>query len=175
MSDSMENAYEQEMIRLAEEISLLDEYQLTWDPSNLNDTKDRVKIYEEIVDGHLGLHDGILQDNRSGSPISDLQIREIFGYPVESHVTTEERISTTSLSSFSQPNSDIGGIETQLNPHHRRLDRRPTTRGREQMIKETVHSICRSLRWYQNKIVRQIESSKEVRLCYFSMFGLVWW
>ena len=165
MANTMVNHEEEEMIRLAEEMSLLDEYKLTWDPRNLDDTKDRVKIYEEIVDGH---YDGLLQDMRSDSPLSEQQIRDIFGYDTVtgSHVMgpTEDRTSTTSLSSYSQPLSELGGFDTMPSRSQRPVERRPTVRGREQMIQDTVHSVCRSLRWYQEKIVKEIESSKEVRL-----------
>lgn len=161
----LENHYEEEMIRLAEEMSLLDEYNLSWDPRNLDDTKDRVKIYEEIVDGHLGVNEDVLQDFSSSSPISELQIREMFGqYPTEAAGNVlDERVSTTSLSSFSHHTNDLGGVLDLMQPHPR-IERRHTTRGREQMIQDSVHSICRSLRWYQNKIVKEIESSKEVSI-----------
>jgi hypothetical protein len=146
------NNDDDEVIRLVEEISFQDEYSLSWDPTHLEDTFDRVKMYENIVNEHLISLDGRLDDY--ATPISDSQIRDIFFSSLDSEENSSKLISNIDAS------SKLVGPASPTNSEKKSFSK-------DQKLKETVDSIRRSLRWYQNKIVQQIESTNEVSVLIF--------
>ena len=165
--------YEDEMIKLASEMSLMEDFDLDWDPYNLEDARDKIKLMEELVDESL-LSDGQFPEPQSNvvdsEPISSAQIREIFALSDNSHSNKTPgkstpsalggynlngyRDSTDSLDHF---NPFLNGVET---PVH--LSRRPSALNKNGSNKETVLSIRWKLRWYQKKIVHQIQETHEV-------------
>lgn len=143
------NLMEEEMVRLAEEMSLIDEFDLQFNPQNLGETKGRLKFYEDIVDEHLGLRD------REG---------ELF-YP-------DGRVSDSQLKTLFYPNDEDFGSHASSRKGPTIKPTRISSRGREQKIKDTVGAICRSLKWYQTKILNEIEKSSEVCLiCQLQCYG----
>lgn len=146
----------EEELRVAEEMSFLDEYDLYFDPTHLEDTKDRVKMYEDIVDEQLLILDTKTEDDNA--PLRDSQIRDLFGF--SSSLDSEKMLAGgTAPRSADENNRNNNPKSSDFSPVF--LERRSASK--EQKLKETVDSICRSLRWYQNKIVKQIESTSEVR------------
>jgi hypothetical protein len=143
----------EEQIKMAEELSFLDEYELYWDPTHLEDTKDRVKRYENIVNEQLFL----MEDE--GAPLADAQIRDLFFSSLDSDKMISE-------------DSNVKPAEYSPTVSER------ISATREQKLKETVDSIRRSLRWYQGKIVKQIQSTNEVRNamdCVYLIFIFLLW
>lgn len=112
----------------------LEDYNIEWDPYNLDGTKVKVRIFEEIMDS-IDFASPEEDENENGT-LTDAQLREIF-------YTTPEEIHYS-------------------DPVHSR-EQRSSTRGREQKVKDTVGVICRSLTWFRNKIVDEIQQSHEVR------------
>lgn len=167
--------YEDEMIKLASEMSLMEDFDLDWDPYNLEDAREKIKLMEELVNESL-LSDGQFPEPQSNvvdsEPISSAQIREIFALSDNSHSNKTPgkstpsalggynlngyRDSTDSLDHF---NPFFNGVET---PVH--LSRRPSALNKNGSNKETVLSIRWKLRWYQKKIVHQIQETHEVGL-----------
>lgn len=187
--------YEEEMIRLASDMSLAenfaDEYdeELDWNPRNLDVTKETIRMFEEIVDEHI-TSERLSGENRNyfedyGEPISDSQIKDIFllnevapsernqsvgSYNSDSSIHSHLIAAATNNSFAPKPATSSPGMT-----FHRDLqNRRPSGRGREQKIKDTVQTISGKLKWYQNKIVQTIESTSEVSkplgLCYMSLY-----
>ncbi|RYG58385.1 hypothetical protein EON64_21385, partial [archaeon] len=66
---------EEEMIRLAQEMSLLEEYpDLSFNRNNLKDTNDRLRVYEEIVDDiRVKEYDDI-----DAEPMTESEVRALF-------------------------------------------------------------------------------------------------
>jgi hypothetical protein len=166
--------YFEEELRLAEEMSFLDEYDLYWDPANLGETKDRVKMYEDIVDEQLLVTEPSFALNNRPSgivskfsveddsvPLPDSQIRDLFFSSLDS---SEKLGSNDDSVKFSGDNTGRNNIDYSPTLSERR------SASKEQKLKETVHSICRSLRWYQSKIVKQIESTSEVSFFFLLFF-----
>jgi hypothetical protein len=151
----MQSSYvvEEEMVKLAEEMSLMDEFDLKFNPDNLNDTKYRLRVYEDIVDEHLGIKDR--EDEDSGCPITDSQVRVLF-YGNDGDDFFSRGSSVASISNRKEKDSSRRSSDRLFQP------RRMSSRGREQKIKDTVQAICRSLKWYQSKIVSEIEATSEV-------------
>lgn len=149
--------YEEEMMRLAAELSLQEEreqesYEYAWNPSNLESVRVKLRVYEEILDGidfttpEFGdeYTNQIMSNRSSGTGnnwgnnvLSDEELREIF---YSAGVSEEEiRMSTN------------GGIAH-------------TPIKRDRPSQDTVAMICRGLTFYQSKIVDEIQSSHEVIL-----------
>lgn len=171
---------EEEMIQLASNMSLADTFsedlddELHWNPRNLDVTKETIRMLEEIVDEQftaerLSLETGGYYLEDYGEPMTDSQIKDMFG------VSHDRNQSVGSYNSDSSTHSQLlaaaAGFGAKVtppagpSPHHRELvNRRPSGRGREQKIKDTVQSISGKLKWYQNKIVQTIESTNEVSL-----------
>ena len=128
------------MFRLVSEISLSEsdanDFDLNWNPNDLNDTKNKLRLYEEIVDDQLVLDDTFPDQ----TPLSEAQVQSIF-YP------------DVSNSSPSVSNRLYTGD----------VSRRSFGIGREQRVKDVVSTISHNLRWYQNKIVQEIESTNEYK------------
>jgi hypothetical protein len=171
---SSNDDYFEEELRLAEEMSFLDEYDLYWDPANLSDTAGRVKMYEDIVNEQLlVLEPSLTLNNRQSGivskfsveddsvPLPDSQIRDLFFSSLDS---SEKLGSNDDSVKFSADNAGRNNMDYSPTLSERR------SASKEQKLKETVHSICRSLRWYQNKIVKQIESTSEVSIFFSSFF-----
>jgi hypothetical protein len=135
MSSGNDDFFE-EQLRLAEEMSFLDEYELYFDPAHLQDTKERVKRYEDIVNEQL-----VILSEDEGAPLADAQIRDLFFSSLDS----DKMVSDDSNKGFEYSPSNSERYTSQ----------------KDQKLKETVDSIRRSLRWYQHKIVKQIESTTE--------------
>lgn len=174
--------YFEEQLRLAEEMSFIDEYELTWDPTDLSDTKDRVKRYEDIVNEQLFILDKFIIEEDETQPIPDSQIKDLFFQSLDSNDPSStggggaRNSHKLSLSDDSHHNHHHihhrgSGGEIQLDYSPTFSERRSgsglnaannSTSNKEMKLKETVDSIRRSLRWYQNKIVKQIESTSEV-------------
>lgn len=142
-----QNVFEEEMVKLAEEMSLLEECDLTWNSNNLDETKERLRAYEDIVDEHLGLREREYVEEDDGAPISDSQLKALFFGQSEDDFSPPSR-------------SGRRGTSSRRTSEHNMS--RNSTRGGEQKIKDTVNTICRSLRWYQTKIVNEIETTSEV-------------
>ena len=174
--------YEEEMIQLASNMSLADTFsddlydELHWNPRNLEDTKETIRMFEEIVDEQftaerLSLENGGNYMEDYGEPISDSQIKDIFFVPPDRNQSVGSYNSDSSTHSQLLAAAAGQGFASKnvaspsgSSPHHRDLiNRRPSGRGREQKIKDTVQSISGKLKWYQNKIVQTIESTNEVR------------
>lgn len=133
--------YEEEMIRLAEEMSLQERkdqesYEYKWDPNNLDAVRMKLRVYEEILDG-IDCATPEFQ-NEDGAPVmTDDELREMFF----SAGVSEEEIRLSSAS--------VG------------LGR--SSGRKDQKTHDTVAMICRGLTWYRNKLVDEIQSSHEVR------------
>jgi hypothetical protein len=132
--------YEEEMIRLAEEMSLQerkdqDSYEYKWDPNNLDAMRMKLRVYEEILHG-IDCATPEFQ-NEDGAPVmTDEELREMF---FSAGVSEEEiRLSSASVG--------MG---------------RSSGR-KDQKTHDTVAMICRGLTWYRNKLVDEIQSSHEV-------------
>lgn len=174
----IDDMYEDEMIKLASEMSLMEDFDLEWDAYNLEDGREKIKQMEELVDESLLSADHFHEppNNRVDStPISKAQILDIFALSNSSTTNTSTktpgksttptgasynltgyRDSTDSLDRYSQFSQ---GVET---PVH--LSRRPSALRKDGTSnKDTVLSIRWKLRWYQKKIVDQIERTHEVR------------
>lgn len=175
----IDDMYEDEMIKLASEMSLMEDFDLEWDAYNLEDGKEKIKQMEELVDESLLSADHFhepLSNRVDSTPISKAQILEIFALPDNNHTSaktpgksttpthgasynlTGYRDSTDSLDRYSQFSQ---GVETPLH-----LSRRPSALRKDGASKDTVLSIRWKLRWYQKKIVDQIERTHEVRADY---------
>lgn len=135
----MDNSlFEEEMIRLAAELSLQEERdqenpEYIWDPNNLDSVRVKLRVYEEILDSidfaPSEFGEEVLNNN---NVLSDEDLRDIFfsaGVPEE-----EIRLSAS----------------TPIR-----------TRKRDRRTQETVSMICRGLSWYQAKIVDEIQLSHE--------------
>ena len=161
--------YEEEMIRLASEMSLMEDFELDWDPFNLEEAREKIKSIDELVEESLSTEpfSEPVSSRVNSEPISSAQIRELFaltdnpttnksnktGTPVVSYNIQTYRDSTDSLDRYSQ----FSGVET---PH---MSRRPSNVKKDAPSKDTILSIRWKLRWYQKKIVNQIEETHEVR------------
>lgn len=141
--------YEEEMIRLAEEMSLQERreqenYEYKWDASNLDAVRTKLRIYEEILDSidysTPEFHNESTNHQADSSlALSDEELREIF----YSAGVSEEEIRLSS-----------GGVVNN--------NRFPMKRDRK--AQETVNMVCRGLSWYRNKVVDEVQSSHEVFL-----------
>ena len=155
--------YEEEMVRLASDISLMEESDLHWNPCNLDEGREKIKIIENIVDEHLISDNNINTDGVDSEPISSAQIRDIFGIndnktvqkgslpQLSSNSNLRERDSTDSFDRYSMFSQ--GGCDT------------PS--GRKEISKDTIISIRWKLKWYQKHIVNQIEETHEVYKIYY--------
>jgi hypothetical protein len=103
---------EEEAIRLVEEMSFVNTYDLIFEPTDLGSIPKRLQRFEELLDEHVFL-------------------------------STNEEHDTMSLASF------------QSHPLERERD--------SIMMQDSLESILRGLRWFQNKIIEEIERSLEVR------------
>lgn len=166
ISHPLEDEGFEEELRVAEEMSFLDEYDLFFDPTHLEDTKDRVKMYEDIVDEQLLILDTKGDDDNA--PLRDSQIRDLFGF--SSSLDSDKMLAGGTAPP--QPRGDDGNnrITGPKPPDYSPTFLERRSMSKEQKLKETVDSICRSLRWYQNKIVKQIESTSEVCLYLLAFF-----
>lgn len=171
--------YEEEMIQLASNMSLADTFtddfdeELHWNPRNLDVTKETIRLFEEIVDEQftaerLSLENGGNYIEEYGEPISDSAIKDMFFIPSDrnqsvgsynSDSSTHSHLLAAHQSGLKGPTSPTGPSSMHQRDH---INRRPSGRGREQKIKDTVQSISGKLKWYQNKIVQTIESTNEV-------------
>lgn len=167
-----DDVYEEEMIRLASEISLMDEGDLEWNPYNLEAARDKVKCIEDLVDEHLLAADHAFDSTPlsvDSEPISNAQIRDIFALndtkPVargsapalntaNNYSNMAYRDSTDSLDRYSMYSH---GQDTPV-----QLSRRPSGIRRDPAARDTIASIRGKLRWYQKKIVGLIEESHDV-------------
>lgn len=158
--------FDDEMVRLAAEMSLMDDTEMDFNPYDLEDTRKKIKKIENMVDEHLIADQvGTLTSPAvTSDPISNAQIREIFA-------VTEVRLSSK-------------GSAPQLS-----LDKRPSFRERDSSESlfsvlslgapdlpdvtgtpprnqhdrdETIASLRWKLKWFQNKISRQIQRTHEV-------------
>ena len=68
---------EEEMVRLAAEMSLMDDWDMDWNPHQLEEVQDKLQHYEDVVDEHLTTADNICDGY--GEPLTDAQIKDIFG------------------------------------------------------------------------------------------------
>lgn len=132
--------YEEEMVRLAAQISLMDEYDLDWDPRNLDLARDKIKLFEDIIDELVVRKDSA---KTAGSvdpePMTDSQVQELFA---------AKNYSSESLGDLGY--AELGGDS----PYEDKPGRRSNTRG-------TIISIQGKLEWYQQKIVQQIKNSEQ--------------
>jgi hypothetical protein len=134
---------EEEMVRLAAEMSLQDQngefYDFGWDPNNLDSTKVNIRVLEEIMDGmDYANPEEVVQEIPTDGALTDEQLRAIFY------------------------TSNVGPNQSSNPTTKAPIERRTSVRGREKKIQETVNVICKGLTWYQNKIVHEIEHSQEV-------------
>jgi hypothetical protein len=184
MSVDFDN-YEEEMMRLASEISMvenlseLDDFdrELEWNPQNLDETEETIRIFEEIVDEHLICSENAnyiesSEDEGFGEPLSAAQMKDIYMMNDNSNDfdTQSNKSAASSYSDSFSPRSSAFGSAVKSEAHSRvnstkkdqNFNRRPSGRGRDQKIKDTVTTISSKLRWYQNKIAQTIESTSEV-------------
>lgn len=70
-----EDEDEEQMIRLAEQMSLQVEYNLHWNPNNLGEIHDQLTSFEHTINDHLGMNDSLRDIDQ---PISDYQMRALF-------------------------------------------------------------------------------------------------
>lgn len=164
-----DDSYEEEMVRLAAEMSLMDVGDLEWDPYNLEAARDKVKNIEELVDEQLVAADNTFDSTPAFSqPISNSQIRDIFALndtmpkgsspalntALQDSLAFRDRDSTDSLDRYSLYSH---GHETPV-----QLSRRPSGIRRDPGARDTIASLKTKLRWYQKKIVGLIQETHEV-------------
>ncbi len=129
--------FEEEMVRLAEEISLQEGNHYRFDPYDLGDTFDQIRSMEEVMDS-IAIDS---QDDDDKDRLTNEQLREIF---------------------FMSDGPNFAG-SSQFDTYYNDSTGRPSSRGREKHIQDTVRVICQNLTWYRKKIVQEIEHSREVR------------
>lgn len=158
----MSEAYEEDMVRLASEMSLMEDADMDFDPYNLEDARDRIKQIETIVDEHL-ISDQVdtTTDALDSEPISNAQIREIFAVTevrLSSKGSTPQLNNSGAQSYRERDSTDSIFSAFSLGPDT------PLSGGKkkEQMQKDTVISLRWKLQWYQKKVVQQIEDTHEV-------------
>jgi hypothetical protein len=171
---------EDEMVRFAAELSLMEDADLEWDPYNLESMNDKINQFEHVVDEHILTLDPKALDHLtkkgklalSSEPISDAQINDIFG--INRHSSGGAASATPRLSNRDSADSfdrlslfSLNAFQDTPGP----LNRQPSSM-RNQTFKETAISIKHKIGWYQQKIIRQIEESQEVSLaplfvCFF--------
>lgn len=139
--------FEEEMIRLAAELSLQEERdqenpEYTWDPNNLDSVRVKLRVYEEILDSiDFAPSEFGEEVINSNNVLSDEDLRDIFfsaGVPEE-----EIRLSAS----------------TPIR-----------TRKRDRRTQDTVSMICRGLSWYQAKVVDEIQLSHEVGISLYILY-----
>jgi hypothetical protein len=161
---SMANSYDDEMMSLAAEMSLMEDAELDFDPHKLEDTREKIKDLEKLVDEHL-IADQLESSPRvlDSQPISSAQIREIFavtGVQMPSKGSTPQPGTSyndrDSESLFSALSEGVPALSL----------REPTTtpaKVKRPIQKDTIASVTWKLKWYQKKLVHQIEQTHEVR------------
>lgn len=188
-TDSAQDAYEEEMVRVVTEMSLMDDFDLEFDPSRLDIVADKLQLYQDLVDQHLTTADNICL-NGFDEPISDAQIKDIFG------IDTAAPAYSTAADPAAAPPGDpgeadfvdgadgadddlhgeelsLGGFESrgptsELSAaardvsHKRRLTSESLANSNN--IQNLVTTIGGKLRWYQKKIVDQISGTTTVSL-----------
>lgn len=128
-----------EMVRLAEEISLLDEFNLHWNPNNLDEVFHQVSLFEQKLNDLMGVGDSIKEIDQQ--PLSDAHIKELFGVDTNGFVDSKEN-SNLSLDPFQDFYFE----------------------GYERKNKDTIYSITKSLTWYKEKVVGEIARTSLVSL-----------
>lgn len=143
---SYSNIFEEEMVRLAEEMSLQDNAAgLSFYGGAGEAGKSRLQASEEIVQEYLELKESFPLDSEeelSDGPISDSQLRAL----------------------FSGENGLDSGSDRLLSISYSRATSRDHYRLslREEDVRHTIQTIHRNLLWYRNHIVDKIEETNEV-------------
>lgn len=142
-----EESFEDEMIRLAEEMSLLDEFNLHWNPSNLDEVFHQIGSFEQKINDLMGMSD--INREIEQQPLSDVHIKELFG--LDGYYDSKEN-SNLSLDPFQDFYLE----------------------GNERKNRDTIYSINKSLKWYKEKVVKETERTSSVggpifTLVYFTL------
>lgn len=177
--------YEDEMVRLASEISLMDDLDFEWDPCNHEEARYKISYFEEIVDEHLAMTENFFDNcGVSGDPISEARIKDIFSVTESNlnEIDCREKLvqnpSVMSISSLRGSNSTENMdkfSQYRENYDNSHLSRLTFASKKERSVGDTITTIRAKLRWYQKKIVQQIESSNEVlgiEYCYLLFYKL---
>ncbi|KAJ1444152.1 hypothetical protein B484DRAFT_388928, partial [Ochromonadaceae sp. CCMP2298] len=160
----MSDRYEEEMIRLASEISLMDDNDLEWDPDRLDDVVDKVKYFEEILDEHIFAGDinqpvDLLSKDQ---PMTDAQLYELFGskrVPDES-IPRPGYSPTDSIGfPYQRDSSDLSGQKSSGGSSWGVTEQRgpvPVSEAAPRSVsaksRETVAGIRGKLKWFQQKV-----------------------
>jgi hypothetical protein len=157
----MSEAYEEDMVRLASEMSLMEDSDMDFDPYHLDEARDKIKQIESIVDEHLISDQAdTTPDAVDSEPISSAQIREIFA-------VTEVRMSSKGSTPLLNQNSGSYRERDSADSIFSAFSMGQDTplsgaKKKESMQKDTVISLRWKLQWYQKKVVHQIEETHEV-------------
>jgi hypothetical protein len=158
------NDDEEEQFLRAQAMSLADH--LPWDPSNLQETQNKLMEYELVMDDFtyaqqaadahnpplaLDAYNTFERGTVEGTPISEGELLSLLG--TSGNLGMREYENDTH-SQYSYSTGGLGGGASQSSGHHHPL------RGREMMIKEKMDSICRNLRWYQDRIQRELATTE---------------
>ena len=189
--DFMSNYNEEEALRQAQELSLME--QLPWDPQNhLVDTTMKVREIEQIVNsagmgdygglggggnawglggaGH-GLGGAGGDSNFLGTQITDRELSHFMGnYEHEDSVSLHSYTSNGGYNSSSvgggaltSRGGSIGGFGGGAGEGRGNNSYEHPFRAREKIIKEKLDEVRRNLLWYQDKIEREMATTEDVR------------
>eukprot|EP00981_Chlorochromonas_danica_P015435 scaffold12089_cov176-Ochromonas_danica.AAC.13 len=152
---SYSNIFEEEMVRLAEEMSLQDAAGLSFYGLGGGEAgKNRLQASEEIVQEYLELKESFplgSEEELSDGPISDNQLRALFSG--ENGLDSgSDRLSI----SYSRATS-----RDHYRPSLSQSQAQSRLSLREEDVRHTIQTIHRNLLWYRNHIVDKIEETNE--------------